>query len=148
MTERERIARVVDPEAFAKLDALVVEREGGRLALMVWEISEIVGPALAKADVILARPEPSEAAMKADLIEAVRTASGKPYLSERECLAIVRGVLGVVREPTRGAVSAMADKGWIEAHANTAETRRRIVLARARLGFTAMIDALLVEVGE
>jgi hypothetical protein len=115
---------------------------------MVWEISEIVGPALAKADVILARPEPSEAAMKADLIEAVRTASGKPYLSERECLAIVRGVLGVVREPTRGAVSAMADKGWIEAHANTAETRRRIVLARARLGFTAMIDALLVEVGE
>jgi hypothetical protein len=61
VSERERIARIVDPEAFAKLDALVVEREGGRLALMVWEISEIVGPALAKADVILARPEPSEA---------------------------------------------------------------------------------------
>jgi hypothetical protein len=28
---------------------------------MVWEISEIVGPALAKADVILAQPELSEA---------------------------------------------------------------------------------------
>lgn len=78
--------------------------------------------------------------MKPDLIAAVRTV--KPYLSERECLAIVRGVLGVVREPTSGAVSVMADKGWIEAHANTAETRRRIVLARVRLGFTAMIDAL------
>jgi len=86
--------------------------------------------------------------MKPDLIAAVRTASGKPMMSERECLAIVRAVLGVVREPTSGAVSAMADKGWIGAHANTAETRRRIVLARARLGFTAMIDALVGEVGE
>ncbi len=38
--------------------------------------------------------------MKANLIAAVRTV--KPYLSERECLAIVRGVLGVVREPSEG----------------------------------------------
>jgi hypothetical protein len=39
---------------------------------------------------------------RADLIAAVRTASDKPYLPERECLAIVRGVLGVVREPSEG----------------------------------------------
>lgn len=74
---------------------------------------------------------------RADLIAAVRTASGKPYLPERECLAIVRGVLGVVREPGVGV---------------------EIVGNRLRFGgtefrgtdeiFTAMIDALLGEVGE
>jgi hypothetical protein len=80
VSERERIARIVDPEAFAKLDALVVEREGGRLALMVWEISEIVGPALAKADAILARPEPSEAVVEAVAREMCRHIGDDPDL--------------------------------------------------------------------
>lgn len=61
----------------------------------------------------------SERETRADLIAAVRTV--KPYLSERECLAIVRGVLGVVRIESPTGIEA---------------------------AFTAMIDALLGEVGE
>jgi hypothetical protein len=65
-----------------------------------------------------------------DLIAAVRTV--KPDLSERECLAIVRGVLGVVREPS-GAL------GWIGYDVAGQDVDD---------AFTAMIDALLGEVGE
>ena len=72
---------------------------------------------------------------RADLIEAVRTASGKPMMSERECLAIVRGVLGACRGglslDVLDAVSAE-----IAADESTPKVCR------------AMIDALLGEVGE
>ena len=70
--------------------------------------------------------------MKADLIAAVRTASCKPYLPERECLAIVRAVLGVVREPSGRMINA--------AHAEPTAYALRYL--------KAMIDALLREVAE
>lgn len=81
---------------------------------------------------------------RADLIAAVRTV--KPYLSERECLAIVRGVLGVVREPSREMCAA----------GDSAIPRFELELDGSRLMgadgaadcFTAMIDTLLGEVGE
>ena len=88
----------------------------------------------------------SERETRADLIAAVRTASGKPMMSERECLAIVRGVLGVVREPSREMCAA----------GDSAIPRFELELDGSRLMgadgaadcFTAMIDTLLGEVGE
>jgi hypothetical protein len=82
---------------------------------------------------------------RADLIAAVRTASGKPMMSERECLAIVRGVLGVVREPSGwmvqvGAREIVASIGRAAFPEERAED--------ARHAFTAMIDALLGEIAE
>jgi len=75
---------------------------------------------------------------RADLIAAVRTASGKPMMSERECLAIVRGVLGVVREPSEGVEWAGAQKA--------ADYSDEVTTAGVGLAFTAMIDALLGEI--
>jgi hypothetical protein len=81
---------------------------------------------------------------RADLIEAVRTASGKPYLSERECLAIVRGVLGVVREPTRGMLNACPVVGTgPDEHGNWS-----INTKPAEAMWPAMIDALLGEISD
>jgi hypothetical protein len=77
---------------------------------------------------------------RADLIAAVRTASGKPMMSERECLAIVRGVLGVVREPSE-------NMEWIGAQ-RADDYAEDVTMAGIGLAFTAMIDALLWEVGE
>lgn len=51
---REAVARIVDPDAFARLDALVAERTASKHALLIREISPIIGPALAKADQIAA----------------------------------------------------------------------------------------------
>jgi hypothetical protein len=68
---------------------------------------------------------------RADLIAAVRTASDKSYLSERECLAIVRGVLGVVREPS-GPMLEIADRA-LDDFRHPADA------------FTYMIDNLLDE---
>lgn len=76
---------------------------------------------------------------RADLIAAVRTASGKPMMSERECLAIVRGVLGVVREPT----SRMTDA----AHASMVRENCGYEYS-VNVGHRAMIDALLGEIRE
>jgi hypothetical protein len=76
--------------------------------------------------------------MKADLIAAVRTV--KPYLSERECLAIVRGVLGVVREPGVEIECVGRQKA--------ADYSDEVTTAGIGLAFTAMIDALMGEVVE
>lgn len=75
---------------------------------------------------------------RADLIAAVRTASGKPMMSERECLAIVRGVLGVVREP-----SAVME--WVGVR-KAEDYSDEVTMAGIGLAFTAMIDALIEEV--
>jgi hypothetical protein len=75
---------------------------------------------------------------RADLIAAVRTASCKPYLPERECLAIVRGVLGVVREPGVEIECVGRQKA--------ADYSDEVTTAGVGLAFTAMIDALLGEI--
>jgi RNA-binding protein YlmH len=96
---------------------------------------------------------------RADLIAAVRTASGKPYLPERECLAIVRGVLGVVREPVmdvlvrrRGIYRTIADRrdpfaeDCVNLHGLASHGVD--VMEYAETEMTAMIDALLGEIAE
>ncbi len=75
---------------------------------------------------------------RADLIAAVRTV--KPYLPERECLAIVRGVLGVVREPGEEIERAGGKKA--------SDYSDEVTNAGVGLAFTAMIDALLGEIAE
>jgi hypothetical protein len=73
----------------------------------------------------------------ADLIAAVRTV--KPDLSERECLAIVMAVLGVVRESLWEHLKAVA--------CVNPEKAVRVVMLDSET-FTAMIDALLGEISD
>ena len=65
MTEREELARIIDPKAWAFLDGLVKARDAERKGLAIWEISSIVGPALAKADQWLSRPSPVDGVVAA-----------------------------------------------------------------------------------
>lgn len=61
MSERERIARIVDPEAWEDWDNFSTDTSGS--VGVDWQkfARNRVAPSLAKADAILARPEPSEA---------------------------------------------------------------------------------------
>jgi hypothetical protein len=62
VSERERIARIVDPEAFEKLAFWSANGSGSFVTdHAIRECEALVNDALAKADAILARPEPSEA---------------------------------------------------------------------------------------
>lgn len=50
-TERERIARIIDPEAWAELDA---KRAGVQMASSFYALERVCAPSLTKADAILA----------------------------------------------------------------------------------------------
>lgn len=56
-TERERIARIIDPEAWAELDA---KRAGVQMASSFYALERVCAPSLTKADAILASDDGRE----------------------------------------------------------------------------------------
>lgn len=58
--DREAVARVIAPKAWALLDHEVAERMKARMGMAIADVSEIVGPSLKTADAILALAAPAE----------------------------------------------------------------------------------------
>jgi hypothetical protein len=80
VSERERIARIVDPGAWEDWDNFSTDTSG--TVGVDWQkfARSRVAPSLAKADAILARPEPSEAVVEAVAREMCRHIGDDPDL--------------------------------------------------------------------
>ncbi len=92
MSERERIARIVDPEAWNP-------------EVQVWARDVRQAEALAKADAILARPEPSEAVVEAVARKLAGMRVYEGYNAETRARLIAGAMPGAIRD-ARAAIAA------------------------------------------